>query len=138
MCECSSARRMAEADFKSLENAGRALEHIEHTMSPLLSLERKQVTASLTPLENAQLNVALAYAVDSLFYILLRSKVCVESVSLLLRARACMHVVGEDGWAACVREVERRSDHGAAHKGFNFFVVVPPSEESLSPRRWSC
>ena len=127
---------MAEADFKSLENAGRALEHIEHTMSPLLSLERKQVTASLTPLENAQLNVALAYAVDSLFYILLRSKVFVVSVSLLLRARACMHVVGEDGWAACVREMERTSGHGAAHKASSFSSSFP-SEESLSPRRWS-
>ena len=66
----------AEADMRGVQNARRALDHIEQSLGPLLELDRKQVVSSLTPLENAELNLALAYAVDSLFYVWLRAKNC--------------------------------------------------------------
>ena len=66
----------SEADMRGVQNARRALDHIEQSLGPLLELDRKQVVSSLTPLENAELNLALAYAVDSLFYVWLRSKNC--------------------------------------------------------------
>ena len=73
MSEASGAPA-SEADMRGVQNARRALDHIEQSLGPLLELDRKQVVSSLTPLENAELNLALAYAVDSLFYVWLRSK----------------------------------------------------------------
>ena len=68
----------AEADMRGVQNARRALDHIEQSLGPLLELDRKQVVSSLSPLENAELNLALAYAVDSLFYVWLRAKNCAK------------------------------------------------------------
>ena len=50
----------SEADMRGVQNARRALDHIEQSLGPLLELDRKQVVSSLTPLENAELRQRVA------------------------------------------------------------------------------
>lgn len=49
------------------------LDDVEARLLPLLAADRAEYTASLAPLEAAKLNVSLAYAAHSLFYMYLRA-----------------------------------------------------------------
>ena len=48
----------AEADMRGVQNARRALDHIEQSLGPLLELDRKQVVSSLTPLELSLIHIS--------------------------------------------------------------------------------
>ena len=47
---------------------GEELSRIEDHISPLLGLNMHQIQSTLSPLERAKLNVAIAYAINSLYH----------------------------------------------------------------------
>jgi hypothetical protein len=59
------------ARLRTLTNA---IGHVEVKLAPFLAQPREAFVAGLTPLDKAKVDVALAYAVSSLFYVLLKVK----------------------------------------------------------------
>jgi len=57
------------ARLRTLDNA---IGHIEAKLAPILAMSRDEFVAGLTPLEKAKVDVALAYALSSLFFVLLK------------------------------------------------------------------
>lgn len=55
-----------------LRNLDNAIGHIEAKLAPILAMSRDEFVAGLTPLEKAKVDVALAYALSSLFFVLLK------------------------------------------------------------------
>ncbi|CAM9222630.1 unnamed protein product [Chrysoparadoxa australica] len=63
-----------EAGMEELLSFENALEHIEESLMPLTRVSHSEIVTLLAKDEAAKLNVALAYAAASLFYMHLRSK----------------------------------------------------------------
>lgn len=69
----------------SLENFDAALDRVERALQPFLAVPLKTLSAEVSAVEAARLNVAYGYALTSLMFSKLR---CRAAVSLLLRLTA--------------------------------------------------
>lgn len=59
----------------ALDSCETSLAALEDILAPLLSTPWDVLTAQLDPLEKAKLNLMMAYAVDSLYFIYLKTQV---------------------------------------------------------------
>ena len=59
---------------KALDNFDKALDNIEKVVKPFVKNPVKDVIPKLEPLENAKLNVAISYSLNSLFYMYLKTQ----------------------------------------------------------------
>eukprot|EP01116_Phalansterium_solitarium_P004512 TRINITY_DN15538_c0_g1_i1.p1 TRINITY_DN15538_c0_g1~~TRINITY_DN15538_c0_g1_i1.p1 ORF type:complete len:176 (-),score=35.19 TRINITY_DN15538_c0_g1_i1:68-595(-) len=64
----------AEELRSTLDDFDSAIAKIESTLSPFLEIPLVESTKGLTPQEHAKLYVALVYAIDSLFFLYLKSQ----------------------------------------------------------------
>ena len=69
-----SSTSSGEAHLGRMQTLQNALGHVEARLDPFLSRPRGEVMGELTGVEKANLNVALAYTMSSLFYVLLKTK----------------------------------------------------------------
>eukprot|EP01097_Dermamoeba_algensis_P006848 TRINITY_DN4270_c0_g1_i1.p1 TRINITY_DN4270_c0_g1~~TRINITY_DN4270_c0_g1_i1.p1 ORF type:complete len:204 (+),score=36.63 TRINITY_DN4270_c0_g1_i1:167-778(+) len=69
-----SAYKLPVELSKTIDSLENELVHIEKYLKPFLESPLKDVTASLTPLEEAKLNVISAFAINTLFYMYLKTQ----------------------------------------------------------------
>ena len=63
----------------TVNNTLTALQNVDNFITEIVSTDLQDVEASCPPIEDAKLNVGLAYTLASLYYISLRLKVCIKS-----------------------------------------------------------
>jgi hypothetical protein len=63
----------AMADLSSLKKMDKALAHLDSKVQPLVQHSRPEVLKRLAKPEAAKLNVALAYGISSLYYMLMKT-----------------------------------------------------------------
>jgi hypothetical protein len=69
----SSLTLAAMADLSSLKKMNKALTHLDSKVQPLAQHSRQEVLKRLAQPEAAKLNVALAYGISSLYYMLMKT-----------------------------------------------------------------
>ena len=70
----SGNRPQLDEELKKLETLKNALEHLETSLAPILAVPREKLRESLeSKVDRAKLDVATAYSISSLFYVLLKS-----------------------------------------------------------------
>lgn len=65
---------MSTDDIERVVNLQNALSHVEDQLAPILSVPRDDLLQGLDKFEKAKLNVALAYTMGSLFFVLMKLK----------------------------------------------------------------
>ncbi len=61
---------MSSEDLARVQTLHHALDHVEHKLAPLVAMSRE----SLGKVDKAKLNVAMAYTMASMFFVLLKTK----------------------------------------------------------------